>query len=61
MKRVKKAKVMADAREQIAIYSRCADPESHLAVEVAKDALIFLQETKRKVFTLEEANALLDW
>lgn len=61
MKRMRKCEVVRSAKEQIDIYSRCADPESHLAINVAKEALDFLARTKRKVFTVEEANALLDW
>lgn len=60
-KRLKKAEVIAHAKKQIAIYSKCADPESYLAVEAAKAALSFLEESNRKVFTVDEANALLNW
>ena len=61
MKRIPKRDVISNAEEQISVYSKCQDPESYKAIEVARNALVFLRESKRKVFSIEEANALLDW
>lgn len=61
MKRLTKGEAMELCRKQARAYTRSCDPEAYRAIEAAQDALAFLTESGRKVFTSKEVDILLDW